>query len=79
MSWIQPAKNKRRLHVLGLREHQQTLSIEQFVGLGLLFFVTDSKNRAVGFKHALTQQASTALFVRLDLVLELDKKHRQLT
>ena len=59
--------------------NQQPLSIEQFAGLSLLFFVVQSKNRAFEFKHALTQQASTALFVRLDLVLELDKKHRQLT
>ena len=57
--------------------NQQPLSIEQFAGLSLLFFVAQSKNRAFEFKHALTQQASMALFIRL--VLELDRRRRQLT
>ena len=57
--------------------NQQPLSIEQFAGLSLLFFVVQIKGGAFEFKHALTQQASTALFVRL--VLELDRRRRQLT
>ena len=57
--------------------NQQPLSIEQFAGLSLPLFVAQSEGGAVEFKHAFTQQASAALFVRL--FLELDRRRRQLT
>ena len=66
VSWIQPAKKNVASIFLALESwNQQPLSIEQFAGLGLPLFVAQSECGAFEFKHALTQQASTALFVRL--------------